>query len=130
MSVCLSVCRACISLFLMHGHSFERSWTKSGTWHWPSVQIVSDVCLTHTCSLDTSAIQRLRGSWRQLRSINLLTYLLIPSGWSRGVSERLSSPRARAPRGREIRNYKAAEQSIERRRREVWPSTVGARMER
>jgi len=32
MSVCLSV-RVCVSLFLMHGHSFEQICTKFGMWH-------------------------------------------------------------------------------------------------
>jgi len=30
--LCLSVCLS-VSLFLMHGRSFERIWTKFGTWH-------------------------------------------------------------------------------------------------
>ena len=47
----------------------------SGTWS--SVQSVSDVCLKPICSLE-----RVRVSWRLLRYINILTYLLTNFGCS------------------------------------------------
>ena len=33
----------CVSLFLMNGHSFERIWTKFGTWHPYNLRMVKEV---------------------------------------------------------------------------------------
>jgi len=40
--VCVYVCLCVCSLFLMHGHSFERICTQFGTWHRYTLQMVSE----------------------------------------------------------------------------------------